>query len=178
MITRKTKFRISIEKVNIEFEGSQELGQQIHQGVQQAIGGLMNTQTRLLSLRDQPAQAIDGEVVETAASQSQTATDGKEVNQKQPRQRRSKSGSTVANLLDCLKQEKYFAQPRTGADVQARLKDKGHNPRQSNVLTGLQRMAQKNELYRENNDENVYTYKDSPFHDSPRSPSPTDRPAE
>ena len=51
MVTRKTKFSISIEKMQIEFEGSQELGQQIQHGVQQAIGGLMGVQARLLAMQ-------------------------------------------------------------------------------------------------------------------------------
>jgi hypothetical protein len=178
MVTRKTKFSISIEKLQIEFEGSQEVGQQIQQGVQQAIGGLMNTQARLLAMRSQPAQIIDGEVVDAVVPPGQAATDGNGDKQKQSRQRRSKSGPTVADLLSDLKQEGYFAQTRTGVEVQARLKDKGNNPRQSNVLTGLQRMAQKSELYREYNSENVYVYKDTPFHEGPRSPSPADQPAE
>lgn len=178
MVSRKTKFSISIEKVKIEFEGSQELGQQIHQGVQQAIGGLMNTQNRLLSLREQPVQVIDGEIVEGGSPPGSAATAGNGEKQKQLRQRRSKSGATVADLLNSLKQEGYFSQPRTGTDVLARLKDKGHNSRQSSVLTGLQRMVQKDELYRESNNENVYVYKDTPFHESTRSPSPTDKPAE
>jgi hypothetical protein len=126
----------------------------------------MNTQARLLTIRGQPNQIINGEGVDS----SQATTSGNGEKQKQPRQRRPKSGATVAGLLDGLKQEKYFSHPRTGADVLARLKDKGHNCQQSSVLTGLQRMAQKDELYRESNNESVYVYKDTPFHESIRSP--------
>lgn len=178
MVFRKTKFSISIEKLQIEFEGGQEEGQQIQQEVRQALGGLMNTQARLLTMRDQTGQSINGEVVYPVASPSQTTTSSDGDKQKQPRQRRSKSGATVAGLLNGLKQEGYFTQPRTGADVLARLKDKGHSCQQSSVLTGLQRLAQKDELYRESNSESVYIYKDTPFHESTRSQDSTGLPAE
>jgi len=62
MVFRKTKFSI---KLQIEFEGGHEEGQQIQQEVRQALGGLTNTQARLLTMRDQPGQIINGEAVET-----------------------------------------------------------------------------------------------------------------
>jgi hypothetical protein len=179
MVTRKTKFSISIEKVKIEFEGSQELGQQIHQGVQQAIGGLMNTQTRLLSIRDQPGQVIDTEIVDGGTPLVPAATDGNGEKQKQQRQRRSRGGTSLVNLLRGLKEEGFFSQPRPVSEILVRLKEKGHICRQDIVSARLKDLTQREELYRATSgEENVYVYKDTPFHESIRSRSPTDQPAE
>jgi hypothetical protein len=187
MVTRKTKFTISIEKLQIEFEGSQELGQQIQHGVQQAIGGLMSTQAQLLALQ-QPGQVLDGEVVHAAASpengQSGQATNGNGDKPKPPRQRRPKGGPSIANLLLDLKQEGYFSQARSSGEVLAYLKDsKGHNLRSSAVMTELQRMIQKKDgeaskLYRNKTDSENYVYKDTAFNEGQRSPSPADQPAQ
>jgi hypothetical protein len=187
MVTRRTKFSISIEKLQIEFEGSQELGQHIQHGVQQAIGGLMNTQARLLAMQ-QPGHVFDGEVVDSTASsqggQSGQMTNGLGDKPKQPRQRRAKGGPSIAHLLLGLKQEKFFSQARSSGEVLAYLKDsKGHNLRPSAVLTELQRMVQRGEgeaskLYRNKSDSENYVYKDSPFNEGQRSPSPADQPTE
>lgn len=173
MVIRKTKFSISIEKVKIEFEGSQELGQQIHQGVQQAIGGLMNTQSRLLAAPHEPIRVIDGTVED---DNGMDGADGNGEKQKQPCQRRTKSGTSLVSLLRALKQENFFSQPRPVSENIVRLKDKGHTCRQGTVSARLQEMTQKDELYRATSgEEGVYVYKDTPFNESPRSASPDEQ---
>jgi len=102
MVTRKTKFSISIEKLQIEFEGSQELGQQIHQGVTQAIGGLMNAQARLLSVRGDSPRVVDATVLDGTASQDNgqamvgSSGDGNSEKSKQPRPRRAKGAQAYS----------------------------------------------------------------------------------
>jgi hypothetical protein len=182
MAIRQTEFSISIEKLEIKFKGTQELGQQIQQGVTQAIGGLMNAQARLLTARDEPAQVVDGTVIDGTGSSvnGHDTSDGAAEKAKQPRQRRTRSGPSIANLLLGLKQERYFSQARASGEVLSYLKDsKAHNLRGPAVMTELQRMVQKNDadpakLYRNKNDSGDYVYKETPFNDDPRSPSPTE----
>lgn len=184
MVTRKVKFSMSIKEIHVDFEGSQELGQQIQQGVQQALGSLVNTQSRLLAATPEPKQVIDALVQDVQPAQgnghgSQPWIDANGDKAKRPRQRRTKGGPSIANLLLSLKQERYFSQARTGADVLVHLKDnKGHNSRENSVRTELQRMVQRGDLFRMTNGENVYVYKDTPFDESPRSPSSAEQPAQ
>lgn len=179
MAFRKTKFSISIEKLQIEFEGGHEEGQQIQQEVRQVLGGLMNTQARLLAIHDKPTQIANADSVDTAPTPLQAETNGYGEKQKPPRQRRQKGGPSLVNLLRSIKQEGFFSQSRPVSEILVRLKEKGHNCRQATVSTRLQELTQKEELYRANSgDEGVYVYKDSPFHESTRSPSPTDQLAE
>jgi hypothetical protein len=185
MATRKVKFNISIKELQIEFEGTQELGQQIQHGVTQALGGLMNAPARLLTARDEPARVVDAAVQDRAEPQvnGQASPDGSGDKAKSPRQRRTKGGPSIASLLHGLKQEGYFSQARTSADVLVHLKDnKGHSLPESTVRTELQRMVQKADgdpakLHR-SKIEKVYFYKDTPFNEGPRSPSPAEQPAE
>jgi len=179
MVFRKNKFKISIEKLQIEFEGGQEEGQLIQHEVRQALGGLMNTQARLLNIRDQAGRIVNGEVVEAEASPGSSAMDGSGEKQKQPRQRRPKGGPSLVNLLRTLKHEGFFSQPRPVSEIMIRLRDKGHNCRPETVSTRLLELTQKEELHRATSgEEGVYVYKDTPFHESIRSPSPPDQPAE
>jgi hypothetical protein len=185
MATRQTEFSISIEKLEIKFKGTQELGQQIQQGVTHAIGGLMNAQARLLAAPPQPGRVIDAAVMDGAEpqvnGQPSPAVNGEKA--KQPRPRRTKGGPSIASLLYGLKQEGYFSQARTSADALVHLKDnKGHSLPESTVRTELQRMVQKADgdpakLHR-SKIEKVYVYKDTPFNEGPRSPSPAEQPAE
>jgi hypothetical protein len=175
MITRKTKFKVSIKELSFEFEGSQEVAQQVQQGIQQTLSGLMNTQARVLALRDD-SQVIDSEPVaspvQTNGDAHSPATDGDP--DKSKSQRRGKKGTSLAALLRAMKEEKFFTQARLGTEVLARLKDMGHTYRSSNVLTELQRFVQRRELYRANNSDNVYVYKDTPFDEGPGTPSSVD----
>ncbi len=190
MVTNQTEFSISIEKLEIKFKGTQELGQQIQQGVTQAIGGLMNAQARLLAAQPQPTEVIDavvpnGQPAQPNGQGNHSVADGNGEKPKQPRQRRTKGGPSIASLLHGLKQEGYFSQARTSADVLVHLKDnKGHSLPETNVRTELQRMVQKTDgdpakLHRSKNDsEKVYVYKDTPFNESDGSPSSAERPAQ
>jgi hypothetical protein len=185
MATRQTEFSISIEKLEIKFKGTQELGQQIQQGVTQALGGLMNAQARLLAARDDSVRVIEGTDLDGTESQvnGQTSSDGSSDKPKPPRQRRTKGGPSIANLLNGLKQEGYFSQARASADVLVHLKDnKGHSLPENTVRTELQRMVQKDDrdpakLYRSKN-EKLYIYKDTPFNESNGSPSTAEQPAQ
>lgn len=181
MVTRKVKFNISMKEIRIEFEGTQELGQQIQQGVTQALGGLMNAQARLLAARNDTPRVVDAAVLDGAETQfnGQGNPDGTGDKPKQPRQRRSKGGPSIGNLLLGLKHDGYFSQARTSAVVLIHLKDnKGHNLPESTVRTELQRMIQRGDLFRITNGENVYAYKDTPFNEGPRSPSAVEQPAQ
>ena len=115
MVTQKTKFSISIEKLEIKFEGTQERGQQIQQGVTNALGSLLNTQAHLLSTREEPIEVVPETVPAktSLASNGQSHPDlangtngaGNSEKPKQVRQRRTK-GVSVANLLVGLKQDR------------------------------------------------------------------------
>lgn len=178
MANSKTKFSISLQ---INFEGTREVGQQIQQGVANSLGGLMSAQARLLAIHDAQPHVTDATIIDGAAASNGDAIhgtpDGNGVKPKQLRQKRGKNGPSIANLLLNLKQETFFSQVRTSADVLLRLKDKGHSPPDTTVLTGLQRMVKKDELYREKN-KKVWIYKDTPFNESPRNPSPAEQPTE
>jgi hypothetical protein len=184
MATRKTKLKISIKELSFEFEGTQEEAQVAQQGIQQALGSLMNAQSRVLTHRPDAPSVIDTVTVETATDQARpAAANGTAEKPKPPRQRRVR-GPSLASLLLALKQEGYFSQARSSGEVLAYLKDsKGHTLRSSRVMTELQRMVQKEDgepskLYRNKSDSENYVYKDSPFNESPRGPGPSDQPAD
>jgi hypothetical protein len=179
MVVRKSKLKISIKELSFEFEGSREEAQAVQHGLQQTLGSLMNTQARVLTHRFDAPQVIDAVPVDTMATgdERSAAVNGNDEKPKVPRQRRGK-GPSMASLLTGLKQEGVFSQPRTGAEIVAHLKDnKGHNARQSTVLTELQRMTQRGDLFRTSNGD-TYIYKDSPFNESHGSPNPPEQPAE
>ena len=184
MVSRKVKFNISIKELQIEFEGTQEVGQQIQQGVTQALGGLMNAQARLLAARDDSPRVVEAAVLDGTEPHinGQVMTDGNG-EKKSARQRRTKGGPSIANLLLGLKQDGYFSQARTSADVLVYLKDnKGHSLPESTVRPDLQRMGQKADgdpakLYRSKNDK-LYIYKDTPFNESNGSSSFAEQPAQ
>lgn len=182
MSTRKTKFSISVKELEIQFEGSQEVGQQFQQGVQQVLGGLINAQGRMMALREQVSPGGEVQVVEAPApAGAQTGANGHAVasadGDKTKRQRRTKGGPSIGNLLFGLKQEGFFSQARSSGEVLSHLKDsKGHSLRGPAVMTELQRMVQKQDgdpakLYRSKNDSENYIYKDSPFDESSGSPN-------
>jgi hypothetical protein len=186
-VTSKTKFRISITGFSIEFEGSQDLGQQIHQGVTKAIGGLMNTPDRLLSESPQePREVIDGKIsdADPVKPNGQHNRETSSDKPKLPRQRRSRGGPSIPSLLLTLKQERFFSQPRSSGEVLNHLKDnKAHNLPESSVRTELSRMVKKQpddpaKLYRTKNESGDYIYKDTPFDEGERSPSSTEQLAE
>ena len=186
MVARKTKFCISIEKLQISFEGSQELGEDIQRGVTQALGTLMDTQARALAHDEQSPRVLKANslpfdaAIESGGAQP-APTPVAEENGEKPkpvRTRRARGGPSVGELLQGLKEEGFFRQARTSAEVLTHLKDsKGHNPRQTTTLTVLQKMTQKGDLYRGSNSDGHYIYKDTPFDASPGSPSPAEQPA-
>lgn len=190
MATRKVKFTVSVKELKLEFEGTQLEAHDVQHGLQQTLGGLLNTPARLLG-REENAQPVGRRpmaVVDAVpaghdnGNRAEPAGEGNGERQKQPRQRKGR-GPSIAKLLADLKQEGYFAQARASGEVLTHLKDsKGHTLRSSNVMTELQRMVQKDEgeaskLYRWKNSDGAYIYKDSPFHDSPGSPTPPEQPA-
>jgi hypothetical protein len=191
VVTRETEFSIEIEKLRIKFKGTQEVGLQIQQGVTQAIGGLMNAQARVLAAQPQDGEVIEAVIpnglpVQANGHSNQAVAEGTSEKLKQPRQRRSKGGPSIANLLLGLKEEGFFTLARTSADVLVHLKDnKGHTLPENSVRTELQRMVQKEDadpakLHRTKNDseKKLYIYKDSPFNESNGSPSSGELPAQ
>ena len=180
MVTRKAKFSIEIEKLKINFEGTQELGQQIQQGVTQAIGGFMNTQARLLSAKPEPTPVIDAEVSDNGSPKAngQGNFDGNSEKPKQPKQRKTK-GVSLIGLLRGLKKEGFFAQARPVSEILERLQTKGHsNFTDSNISARLQDLTKKDELFRDRIGEGPYVYKDTRFHEAPRPASSPEQPAE
>jgi hypothetical protein len=186
MVIRRTKFSISIEKLQIEFEGSQEVGQQIQHGVQQALGGLMNAQARLLAMREQVAPTGDVRVIDAPVSDdgpvgangNGTGTAANTDKPKQPRQRKA-SGASLTGLLRAMKAEGFFSQARSRGDTEARLKEKGHTFKSNNVAARLMELAQKNELFRKAiGEDGNYVYKDSPFDESSGSPNAGQQPSQ
>jgi hypothetical protein len=193
MDSRAVKFSISIEKLEIKFEGTQELGQQFQNGINQAIGGLVNSQTRMLAagtgksapdtliVNAQPVPENGQQLDAVPAANGHPANGTKS---KVSRTRVASGGPSLANLLAGMKQEGYFGQPRSAGDVVTHLKDsKGHTFLAKNVMTGLQRMVQKGEadpakLYRTKNESNNYIYKDTAFDEGPQRPDAADEAGE
>ena len=178
MVTRKVKFKISIKELQMEFEGTQDLGHQIQRGVTQALGGLMNAQAHLLTAAPEPATVIDAEVSGSGVANADGPVDqdGNGGKPKQPRQRKTRGGSLIG-LLRGLKQEGFFTQARPVSEIKDRLKDKGHNYTDSNISARLQDLTKKDELFRgKSGEEGPYVYKDTPFNESPRSPNPAEQP--
>ena len=193
MAIRNTKFKVSIKELSFEFEGSQEVGLVVQQGIQQSLGSLMQTQARVLAHRETPgvvaealAPLFDGQHGQTVpplngappvngAIPPNTATPVNGERVKLPRQRRPKSGVPMA-LLREMKAEKFFSQTRSAAEILEKLKLKGHTVQQSVISARLKELTQKNELFRINGaEEGSYVYKDSPFNENPGSPNPSDQ---
>lgn len=168
MATRKVKFSISIKELNLEYEGSQEIGQRIHQGVTHALGSLINAQDRLLAAPPRSGQVIDAGFSDAGASKAngQDSPDGNSEKPKQSRQRRTK-GTSLIGLLRSLKKEGFFVQARPVSEIKERLKDKGHNYSDSNISARLQDLTKKDELFRDSSGE-VYVYRGTPFNEGER----------
>lgn len=196
MAVRKTKFRISIKELSFEFEGSQEVGLEIQQGIQQSLGSLMQTQARVLAHREAsgvvveaPAPLFDGQDAQGAsplngapplngAIPPNTATPTKGEKVKPARQRRAKADSPMA-LLREMKAEGFFAQARSAVEIQEKLKLKGHTVKTSTISARLKELTQKKEFFRDNAaEEGSFVYKDSPFHEMPGSPNSPEQPSQ
>ncbi len=138
-MTAKTKFRISIKEFSIEFEGNQDLGQQINQGVTQALSGLMNTHDCLLTEGPQERREfIDEKIVDADPvkpnEQHNQALNGDKP--KQPRQRRARAGPFVANFLLGLKQEGFFSLAHSSGEVLNHLKVSKAHTQGNRITTG------------------------------------------
>jgi hypothetical protein len=182
MASQKVKWKLSIKEIYAEFEGSREDAQQLQHGVQQALGNLIGTQARLLAPPGPGGgQVIEAQVEQTPATEGNgQKTIGSDSNgQKQAKPRRARSGLSIVTLLRGLNKEHYFSEPRSGAEVEAYLKDKkGHSVRNAALLTQLQRLVTKGELHRDKNADDTYIYKDSPFDEGRGSSSPPDQPVQ
>ena len=185
MVIRNNKLKISIEKLSFEFEGSREDAQAVQQGIQQTLGSLMNTQSRLLDYRNDLPKIIEAKSSDTSSAVAPATGDASLPTMhengekpKQPRTRRAKAESPTAIMRE-MKAEGFFLNPRSASEIQKKLEVMGHTVSISTVSARLKDLVKKKELFRDNgSEEGSYVYKDNQFHESPRSPSSPDQPAE
>jgi hypothetical protein len=182
METPITKFEMSFN-LSIKFEGAHEVGEQIHQGLQQSLGGLMNTQAKVLALREQPSKVVDAKdtarpLVAPNGQSSPLRADGGVKKPKEHRQRRARAESPTA-LLREMKTEGFFSQARSVSEIQEKLKLKAHTVKLNILTARLADLIKKKELFRNNGvEESSYVYKDTPFDEAPRSSSPAGEPVQ
>jgi hypothetical protein len=167
MAFQKTKFKISIKELAIEFEGDRESGQEIQNGVQQSILGLIGAHGDVLAIAP-TAKPIDTPIdVSTPAgrprlrkrdihgqSGSPSKTETSNGEQSQSRTRRSKANSP-GSLIQALITEGYFSEHRSIGDVLRALEHKGHNFNQTNLSSPLLELTRRNKLSRKKNEKGL-----------------------
>ncbi len=153
MGTRRIKFELSFEKLSFKFEGDQEIGKHLQDGIQRGLGGLMETQRRVLTHH----RIID------ATPQS---SDGDDPPRKSIRQKRTGSRGPRA-LIAALRSEGFFDEPKGIADIQAKLRTDGHNLESNNLSGPLKRFTQDRVLTRSENEKGKYEYVKGPNEPKP-----------
>ena len=191
MATNKIKFKMSIEKVTVEFEGDYEHGRALQQGINRTVSGLADLQNRAMGMEDQnpnpklieqtktsdsappgrrrrgggrrksAAANGDGSTPETEASGDSEANGDTE---------RRSSGVSPTGLLVELRKGGFFSEKaRTSGDVLAELHRKGYSMLRANDLTyALRALTQKDVLRRDHDDQqNQWVYA-AGTHDEPK----------
>jgi hypothetical protein len=176
-MSEQMEFEFSLTGLKFKFKGpSSRVGQALQSGLQQSINGLLNTQRTVLTAPAAlPAPNYgDADPSSPDAPNSPTAN-GNGATGQAPAKKPRKSGSTPLKvLLRGLKTEGYFKEPRGLESIREKLKEKGHNVTPSSLSSRLKELTQQGELHRQRSGDG-FSYKDSPFDDSPRT---TDTPGE
>lgn len=170
MASRSVKFEISLKELSVKFEGDIQTAERMHSQITGALNSLASAQNKLLASGQQapavPAQEVsigrrrrrrtkkaegidpsvlEAEVVDGTANE---ASNGNGDGSSEPRRVR-RSGAGAQALLERLKSEGFFAEPRSIADIRAELSRKGHTFESREISPALVRLTKKEVLQRQ-----------------------------
>jgi hypothetical protein len=182
MASRSVKFEISLKGLSVKFEGDIQTAERMQSQITGALNSLASAQNKLLT-SGQPAAAapapevtvgrrrrrrakktegIDPSVLEAdvvsgdgegATSESNNGNgDGSE-----PRRVR-RSGGGAQPLIERMKAEGFFAEPRSIADVRGELSRKGHTFESRDISPALVRLTKKEVLQRQETADGQWSY--------------------
>lgn len=143
-MTKRTSFKISIEKIVIEYRGDEETGEQLQAGVTQLVGGITSAPAMLLQNGDNNS---DENVVQGTATKP-----------KKTRAPRTRGGTSTAKLIAALIGEGFFSERKSVADASSELLNKGHTIKSNRIATVLQKLTQEGTLSRETNEAGKFVY--------------------
>lgn len=179
MAKQEIKFKVTLKELSIEFEGSREVGQALQTGLNRSLGSLMDMQRAATALPaglpPPRATLFDAHDASDDTGNGQSAVTPPPA--EKPKKQRKGNGSSLTTLLRELKTQNFFNEPRTVEAVRERLKLRGHNHPDKTISSRLLGLTQKNELFRDQDGER-FVYKDTPFHEGPRTSVPPAEPAE
>jgi hypothetical protein len=153
------KFKFSVKELSFEFEGDVEKGERIQRGIQDSLGKLLDTPSRVLPPSNK-GDVIDAEIVTNGQrDDSPPASDAQEPRRGTRKPNRPR-GTTAGARLKALISEGFFAQERALPDIQESLAHKGFNFEAREISAAILPLVQKELLDRRQNDKGNYVYFD------------------
>lgn len=168
-MTEKFKFKVSIEKLSFEFEGSREQSQMAQAGLTRTLGNLFETQSKILAIEPADPKPSSRMLFEEPVEQESNgqALPPPALAEKPKRSRKSSGGPTIVELVTEMKSSGFFKEARSLKAILGHLKTKGHNIKSGSITGTLQKHTQSGMLFRTKIDAN-YVYWDTPFNEAPR----------
>jgi hypothetical protein len=159
MPRKQIKFKFSAKELSFEYEGDLETGERLQKGIQESLGKLINTSSRVLPSSSQ-GDVIDAEVVPNGAQSEATGADAGPQQSRQGTRRQSRPrGTSVAARIKALHAEGYFAQEHSLAEVQKFLADnKGYTFKPNELSSALLQIVRSETLDRRQNDNGDFVY--------------------
>jgi hypothetical protein len=165
MAANKIKFKMSVEKIQFEFEGDYEQGRAMQQGITQTLTNLSNLQNRVLGAEAAPKQITSNVVdpprprrrkrrtigdgaaaAENGNGNGSTGGEGEDGDG----ERRSRGVSPTAVVLE-IRKAGFFAEPRTSGEVLTECHRRGFsNLRASDLTSPLGSLTRQDVLRRDN----------------------------
>ncbi|MGL4555837.1 MAG: hypothetical protein ACRC33_32105 [Gemmataceae bacterium] len=163
-MAEKIKFKVTLEKLSFEYEGTREVGQALQAGLSRSLANLVDTQrTAMLPAPPVPVHEMSNG---NGDGPSPVVIDQSPRPVQKPKKSRKMTGVSHIGLLRGLKAEGYFGEPRPVEMLREKLKEKGHTLKDSLISARLLDMIQKDELHRKQ-EGGSWLYKDKPFDESP-----------
>jgi hypothetical protein len=184
----KVKFELSVEKITFKFEGDQDTGQAVNRAMNHTLGSLMEAQNRVIEVvpyeqpralpsvpattaaprrrrrRARPNRVVNGDATPPArVVPSSEPPLGKA---SKPRRPRSEGFRAQAYRLFA---EDYFSTPRTVADIQTELVERGFTFDVKNIASELTSFTKKGFVVRKRNHDGHFAYAKGPNNDYPGS---------
>jgi hypothetical protein len=163
MPIQKTKFKISIKELSIEFEGDKETGHDVQQGIQQSLSNILGTQQSALTLEHQP-QVIDGPIElgkpkrkRRHQSPTNNTMDGQTPKTSNGQSRPRRKGDSAGSQILVLIADSFFSQDRGLSGIRDQLALKGHNFSLPNVSAAVLPLVKDQRLIRKGN-KGAYRY--------------------